>query len=312
MAKITNAFTTYSAQGNREDLSNTIYNISPSDTPFMTLAGKRNVSNRTFDWQTESLAAVDAGNAREDGFQLVPSAAVPTVRKTNVTQISSRDATVSGSQQASNAAGKKNEMSHHMALAARALKRDMETILCGNQARVDGNDAGVARKTEGFEHALLTNVVSAGDYVAPASQTAAGVDGTLRPITDELLSEALLKCYENGAEPTDLLVGPAIKQKISKFVGREGINVNVSPNEIVTSFDVYKSDFGTIKVRPSRWVRARTALLIDPAYVKVAYFRNFETKDMPVFGDAETKMILAEYGLEVSNEAAHGKITDIQ
>ena len=35
MAKVTNAFTTYQATGNREDLSNAIYNIDPFDTPVM-------------------------------------------------------------------------------------------------------------------------------------------------------------------------------------------------------------------------------------------------------------------------------------
>jgi hypothetical protein len=36
MAFITNTFTTFSARGLREDLSDIIYNISPTETPFMT------------------------------------------------------------------------------------------------------------------------------------------------------------------------------------------------------------------------------------------------------------------------------------
>ena len=35
MAKVTNALTTYGVVGNREDLSNAIYNIDPFDTPIM-------------------------------------------------------------------------------------------------------------------------------------------------------------------------------------------------------------------------------------------------------------------------------------
>ena len=55
MAKVTNAFTTYQATGNREDLSNAIYNIDPFDTPVMSAIRRRNVKNRIFDWQTENL-----------------------------------------------------------------------------------------------------------------------------------------------------------------------------------------------------------------------------------------------------------------
>jgi hypothetical protein len=58
MAKVTNAFTTYQATGNREDLSNAIYNIDPFDTPVMSAIRRRNVKNRRFDWQTEFLPAI--------------------------------------------------------------------------------------------------------------------------------------------------------------------------------------------------------------------------------------------------------------
>ena len=135
MAKVANAFTTYSAVGNREDLSNAIYNIDPFDTPVMSAARRRNVKNRFFDWQTEFLPIVNASNAQFEGFQLANSVSQPTVRQQNVTQISERDATVSGSQEESDAAGKGSEMSHQMAMAAKVLKSDIETILCSRQAR---------------------------------------------------------------------------------------------------------------------------------------------------------------------------------
>ena len=126
MAKVTNAFTTYSAVGNREDLSNAIYNIDPFDTPVMSAIRRRNVKNRIFDWQTENLPAVNLANAQFEGFALSPSVAQPTIRANNVTQISERDATVSGSQEESDAAGKGSEMAHQMAIASKVLKSDME------------------------------------------------------------------------------------------------------------------------------------------------------------------------------------------
>ena len=55
MAKVTNAFDTYTAVGQREDLSDVIYNISPEETPFVSMAGKRSVSHTLFEHQTEAL-----------------------------------------------------------------------------------------------------------------------------------------------------------------------------------------------------------------------------------------------------------------
>lgn len=311
MAKVTNAFTTYGAQANREDLSNTIYNIDPFDTPFMTSVGRRNVSNRIFDWQTETLPAVDSANAQLEGFELSRSASTATVRVNNTVQISSRDATVTGSQEAANPAGKRSELAHQMALVSKALKRDMETILCSAQARVDGAD-GTARKTRALEHWITTNVAYGTNGANAASATAALTDGTLRNLTEAMFNDRLQAAYEAGAEPKVALVGPALKRKISAFTGRSGSQIPISKGEVVNSVDIYRSDFGDIKIQPSRWVRNRTVFLLDPEYAAVAFYRNFQTTDIAKIGDADTKLILAEYGLEMKNEAAHAKIADVQ
>lgn len=311
MPKVTNAFTSYSATANREDLSGVIYNIDPFDTPFMTAVGRRNVSNRIFDWQTESLPAVNTSNAQLEGFELARSAGQATVRLSNTTQISSRDATVSGSQEAADAAGKKSEMSHQMAIASKALKRDMESILCGTQARAAGNDT-TARTTRALEHWITSNVSYGTSGANPASETAALTDGTLRNLTETMFNDRLQAAYDAGAEPTVALVGSSIKRKISAFTGRTGSQIPISRGEVVNSVDVYKSDFGDIKIQPSRWVRSRTVFLLDPEYAAVAYYRPFSTKDIAPIGDAETKMLIAEYGLEMKNEKAHAKIADVQ
>ena len=314
MAKVSNAFTTYAAQANREQLANVIYNIDPFDTPIMNAIGRRNVSGRIFDWQTESLPAVDDGNAREEGFELSRSASTPTVRVSNTTQISSRDATVTGSQEAADAAGKKSELAHQMALVSKALKRDMEKILSGAQARNDGNDTagGTARKTRAIEHWITTNVSYGSGGANPASATATVTDGTRRNLTEAMFNDALEQAYTAGAEPKVAIVAPPLKRKISAFTGRTGSQIPISKAEVINSVDVYKSDFGDIRIQPSRWVRNRTVMLLDPEYAALAFFRNFTSKDLATVGDAETKMILAEWGVEMKNEAAHAKIADVQ
>ena len=60
MAIVTNTFQTYGAIGNREDLSDIIYNISPTDTPFMSSIGKEKAAGTLHEWQTDALAAAAA------------------------------------------------------------------------------------------------------------------------------------------------------------------------------------------------------------------------------------------------------------
>jgi hypothetical protein len=320
MPKVTNAFTTYQAVGNREDLSNAIYNIDPFDTPVMSAIRRRNVKNRIFDWQTEFLPIVNLNNAQIEGFQLSNNPAQPTIRQNNVTQISERDATVSGTQEEADAAGKGSEMAHQMALASKVLKSDMESILCSRQARVTGDDAGpTARKTEGFAHwlgrAVDRNSVTAA-AVAPGSVVtglpvlstdafAAVAAGSQIQITEAMLGAAMQQAYVNGGSPSLWIVPPGPKRTISTFTGRSTTQVLVGKTEVVSTIDVIATDFGRVKVAPSRWIPTDTGLLIDPDYAAVAFFRAFRQYLMARVGDAETRMIVVEWGLEMRNPLAH-------
>lgn len=325
MAKVTNAFTTYSAVGNREDLSNAIYNIDPFDTPVMSAIRRRNVKNRIFDWQTENLPAVNLANAQFEGFALSPSVAQPTIRANNVTQISERDATVSGSQEESDAAGKGSEMAHQMAIASKVLKSDMESIMCSRQQRVDGSDT-VARTTESIVHwiarapaprsgaaagaggavaGVVTGLPTVQGSVAGDSPFAAVAGGSQVQVTEAMLGAAMQQAYINGASPTLWIVPPGPKRTISSFTGRSTTQVLVGKTEVVSTIDVIATDFGRIKVAPSRWLPTDVGLLIDPDYLAVAFFRAFRQYLLARTGDAEVRMIVVEWGNEVRNAVAH-------
>jgi hypothetical protein len=310
MAKVTNAFDTYSATSDREQLSDVIYNISPQATPFMSAIGKNSIKNVVFDWQTETLPTVDMTGELE-GFRLdgATSASTATTRVSNVAMISSRDATVSGSQQASDPAGKKSEMAHQLAIMAKALKRDMETALCQNGGKTTGN-ATTARKTGGFESWIKSNYSKAAAG-APTGGGTAPTDGTQRALTETLLKAVLQSCFTNGGEPSMAICGPVNKQKISGFTGRTNSRQMVDANTVEASVSIYASDFGELKIIPSNFSRERSLLLVDPDYAKVSFLRDFKTVDIATVGDAQTKMIVTEYGLEMSNEAAHGIVADL-
>jgi hypothetical protein len=319
MPKVTGAFQTYDAKGNREDLANIIYNISPTDTPIMSAAGRRNATNTQFDWQVDALAAVNLSNAEIEGFQNTNTVSTATTRLRNVCQISKKDVTVTGTQQSANSAGRKDELAYQIAKRGKELKRDMESIIGQNQA-LDFGSGGVgtetARKTRAIEHWLTANVtivntMAGASYVAPASETATYTDGTQRAFTETLLKAAIKLAYARGAAPGNLIVGPSNKAVVSGFTGRSNAREIVGEREVVATVSVYASDFGDIRVIPSRYTRDRTALLLDFDYLKLAYYRNFKRIPLAKVGDAVTELLLAEYGLEMSNVDAHQAIADL-
>lgn len=316
MAKVAQAFTTYSAKGIREDLSNAIYNIDPFDTPFVSAARRRNAKSRQFDWQTENLPTVDTNNAQLEGFELERTASTPTVRQSNVTQISKRDATVSGSQEASDNAGKGSEMGHQMAMKSKVLKSDIESIATSRQARADGDD-GTARKTEGFAHSIARardrnnvqgNAVigyTTGLPLDADDAFAAVIAGNQIAFSEVMVGNAMQRAYENGGSPNLLIVPPAIKRTVSTFKGRDSTQIMVGKSEVIQTVDIIATDFGRIRVIPSRWITSDISLLIDPDYIAIAYFRNYRQYPLARIGDAETRMILAEWGVENRNGMAH-------
>ena len=225
MAKVTNAFDTYTATADREQLSDVIYNISPTATPVMSAIGRNNVSNVQFDWQVESLPSASA-TGKLEGFELSRAASTATTRVSNVCQISSRDATVTGSQNASDAAGKRSEMAHQLALMAKALKRDMEEALTQNNAKNAG-DATTARQTGGLETWITSNksIGTGGAYNGSGAST---TNGTQRAITETLVKTVQQACFTNGGEPSLLVVGPHVKSVVSGFTGFKADTIRFS------------------------------------------------------------------------------------
>jgi len=209
LAIIANTFQSYQSIGTREDLSNVIYNISPSDTPFMSMVGRGKATNTLHEWQTDAIDAV-AANARVEGDEYTYTAVTPTVRLNNQTQISSKTVIVAGTQMATNNAGRDSEMAYQLAKHSKALKRDMESALTGKVARAAGNTS-TARTLGGFETWPTSNVSRGGGSPAGsgAGSGAAPVDAaTKRDLTEALLKTVIQSCYTNGGEPSVVMVGP--------------------------------------------------------------------------------------------------------
>ncbi len=311
MAKVTNAFDTFTAKGNREDLVNAIYNIDPDDTPFISAIPRVKATATLHEWQTDSLAAADAGNAQLEGDEVSRAASTPTTRLSNVCQISRKDATVTGTQEVVNKAGRGSEMSYQMAKRSKELRRDMEKIVTGNQAKNTGN-ATTARTAATLEAWLASNTSRGATGADPTGDgTDAATDGTQRAFTETLLKDVIQAAWNAGGKPTMIMVGPFNKRTLSGFAGRASARQTISPDTILAAASLYASDFGDLKVVPNRFQRERSAFVIDPEMAALATLRDFEDFELAKVGDAQTRVLLTEWTFEMRNEAAHGVVADL-
>jgi hypothetical protein len=201
MAQPTNTYSTNAMIGIREDLADVIYDISPVETPFLSSVAHTEASNVLHEWQTDALAAASASNAVIEGDDATTDASSPTVRLGNRTQISDKVARVTGTARSVDTAGRADEMDYQMLKRGRELRRDMESALLANQARVTGNDT-LARRLAGVPAWIKTNTDIGGG--AAANPTGDGsdarTDGTQRAFTEDQLKTVIRKAWDAGGD----------------------------------------------------------------------------------------------------------------
>jgi len=311
-------YQTYTSIGQREDLSDVIYSISPTDTPFMSSIGKGKATATNHEWQTDALASAVLTNAAVEGDTASDATLGVTTRAGNKTQISQKTVKISGTLEAVDKAGRKSEKAYQLAKASAEIKRDMETTLLSNQASTNGSSSS-ARKLGGLQTWLATNGDFGTNGVAGASGTTTRTNGTNRTFDEATLKTVVKEVYAAGGNPKVLMVNPAHKQLVSAFTGIAAQRFMApadAPTTIIGAADVYLSDFGTISVVPNRFMSStntcdEAAFVLDTDMAAVAYLRPFQTNELAKTGDAEVTQLLVEYTLQVNNEAAHGIIADL-
>lgn len=321
MAQATGTFTTVDAVGNREDLLDKIFDISPTDCPMQNAIGKSKATAKKHEWQTDSLASADADNAQIEGNEYTYADPSSTTRVNNYTQIFRKTIKVSGTQEAVDKAGRKSEIGYQAAKKAKEIKRDLEAAITSNNASVAGDDS-TARKMGGMRAWLTTNTSvnsgSNGGYNSGTGVVDAATDGTQRAFTKALLDTVIKSCWDNGGEVNMLSLGSFNKQTFDTFMSDSNVaqlRTNVTgngKNTLVAGVDVYRGGVGNdLVVKVNRFQPERNAYLVDPEYASVAVLRKMKIERPAKTGDAINYVMLHECTLRIDNEAAHGVVADL-
>ena len=332
MAQVTNTFETFGARGIREELSNTIHNTDPEETPFMSLAGRKSIDSVTPEWQIDSYRAIDLNNNQPEGNEYNFDSRAATSRVKNFAQISYIPFIISGTLDEIKKAGRASEVAYQAVKAGVELRRDMEAILLSNQASNAGTAGGATnRRLGGLRAWIASNDAlsgaggpSSGGYNTGTGVVDAATNGTQRAFDKAILDTVVLNTYNNGGNvgKSTLICSPYVKQIFSQImddtnVAAPRVMFDKNKNTIMASAEAYKSDFGTFMAVPNRQMAiagatvARNAFLVDPEMVEVGMFRDIRIEKVAKTGDAEKRVLLAEYTLIVKNEKAHGCAADL-
>jgi len=321
MTQPTNTFDSYDAIGNREDLQDKIYMVSPEKTPLVSAIGRFKATQRLHEWQRDNLATPNKDNAVIEGDDRTGTALTPTDRVANTVQLFDKVAVVSSTQQKTKSAGRSDEMKYQVSKCMVELKRDLEAMVLSNNPAVQGNST-TARKSAGLGVLLYSNVShgAGGSTTAHTSglATVAPVAGTARAFAEAQLKTVMQSIYTNSGEmPSIISMTPSHKGTFSGFAGIAVNRFNVSKGKqgvIVGGADVYMSDFGELTVVPN-YVQATantgTAFILNPEYAGIAYLGGFKSDPLAKTGHTEKELVSVEACLVVTSEKAHGKIADL-
>src|SRR6185312_14355587 len=313
MALPTNAFATYEAIGNREDLTDVIYRIDPTDTPFMSSIPKAKAKAVNHEWQTQALATASTTNAQLEGDDAIADSATATVRLGNIAQIARKVPQVTNTQQAVDHAGRGSEMAYQEMLKGKELKRDMETSLIGSTGTSTGGGKQSGSDTVVRRLGPLLSWVKSNTSVSTSGTTGVEptgdgsnirTDGTQRAFTEAQLKTVLSSAWTNGGKPDTIMTGAFNKQIFSTFTGRATPTEDTRAKKITASVDAYESDFGTLKVVANRFQRSRDVLVLQMDMWGIAYLNGRRMVSIPLAktGDSIKKEVLSEYALEARNE----------
>lgn len=318
---IAGTYQSFTQIGQREDLTDVIWDISPTETPVTRNAGRQNVNAILHEWQTDALATAITTNSRAEGYNIVTfDTSAPTVRVSNRCIISAKDVSVSGTAEVTSKAGRKSELRLQLMKRGKELKRDMEKMATSANIPTTAGSSGTARQFASLLHWVKTNVSLASGSVTPgwtsgtpvsARTDAPGTD--LRTFTETILKSVMQLCYTNGAEVNMLVVGPVNKQRVSGFPGisSQRSETGSGPATIIGTADIYLSDFGKLSVIPNRFQREKDAWFLDKDFYEVGFLRGIKQEELAKTGDAVNYHLLCEWTLIVRNELALGCAGDL-
>jgi hypothetical protein len=283
----------------REDLMDVIGDVSPDETPLMTLFGTSTADQTYHQWLTYAVTRPVANSASAEGAEASFGDLTQPSRIGNITQIITKPIQVSRTERKVSVAGMSDPYLFQKAEGLRALKLQMEyTIL--NSTKASGS-SGVARSLDGVD-AFISSVVTARN---------SGTSFSEKELND-MANDAWTAVNSDKVFDT-VLCTMKIKQAIAGFGGNSTRYIDASERRLIKDILVYTSSAGEHKVLPHRDVRASAGTVtvygIREDMHKVAYLDKPMFEELSKTGDSDKGQWVTELTVEVLNQNADLKRT---
>ena len=279
----------------REDLLSIVGDITPDDTPLMTMLKDSTASNTLHEWLIDyTTPPTTVATANEGAAATFTSLSQPT-RSTNRTNIITKTFRVSGTERAVKPGNNQDALDYQAGKALRSWKMDSEWLLVNGTA-----SAGAS----GYPQVMagLGGVIS-----TLATHRASGTS-----LSETEFQDMHQASWEQGGMDNsfDLVLVPfGLKRKIDGFTAGATKYVDQSDKKLTQPVAIYETSAGIARIMQHRYVNgvANTAIGsatgtaffgIKEDKFRVAYLRKPFKEMLAKDGDREAGQIIGEFTLE--------------
>jgi len=290
---------TYQDTGRREDLLDILGDVSPDETPLLTLFPTSRASNTLHEWMKYNISRPTSVSAAVEGADAVYGDLTQPTRANNVTQIITRPIRVSRTERRVNVAAMGDPYAFQKAEGLRNLKLDMEFALL-NAVKASGA-SGVARQMNGIDAFITTNVTARNSGTSFSEQE-----------LNDMVADVWTTV--NPSKVFDMILCPfRIKQKIAGFAGNSTRYIDASERRLIKDILVYDSAGGTHRIFAHKDVRdsagTTTVYGLREDLWRVAYLDEPMFEELAKTGDSDKAQWVTEFTVESLEERASVKRT---
>lgn len=309
----------YDLKGTKLSFADWISNLSPTETPFVSMTGKEAITQTKFQWQTDKIPAAKGDHDIQEGS--APIFEDPTLTEviTNNTQIFRRAVSVSDTANAVAYYGRGKEIGYQMEKAGLEIKRDMEKAFLWQD---HGNAPTNGTSTNGTAAATNTAPLTAGFLGLVAKVDVADTDtgakvhmktGTANVATEAKLFELTYNLYLANSKANVIMFHPKHAGFFSSL-----LSVTAATNNRMKMFDamddLYNVEVDTIidplgqkfALIPNRQMPENYFYFFNPSDWTQMVLRAPKKIQLAKVGSSEEWVIEAEIGLRHRNRYASG------
>lgn len=290
---------TYDDTTRREDLLDVLGDVSPDETPLLTLLGTSKVSGTLHEWLKHNVARPTSVSTDVEGADTTFTDLTQPTRANNITQIIKQGIRVSRTERKVNVAAIGDPYAFQKADNLRILKMKMEFALL-NAVKASGA-SGSARQMDGID-AFITTIATARNSGTSFSETELNdmVADAWTTVDPDKIFDMVLCTFK-------------IKQAIAGFSGNSTRYIDATERRLVKDVLVYDSAGGSHRIFAHKDVRdaagSTTVYGLREDMFRVAYLDEPMFEELAKTGDSDKAHWVTEFTLESLQERASVKRT---